>query len=126
MFVAGAPDPGEYRPYYLGFWGRIGAGFLPGSLWSRSGMAHREPPPGAWHVPGDMLMSVELVEREAARLHLPLRVIDVNQPEDDRALVEHYVRPDDVLPFLVRSDNDRLSGFEEFTPETVRRFLSHH
>jgi len=126
MFVAGAPDPGEDKPLGVGFWGRLATFVLPATIWEPNGLTHPPPEPGAWHLPGEMLMSIEIVEREAARLHLPVRIIDVNHSGTDRPLVDRYVGPDDLLPLVVRSDSGRLDGFESITPGAVRQFLSRH
>lgn len=122
MFVAGSPDLGDRAPLLLGYWGRIAAGAIPASVIAP------EPEPRTnevWHLPGEMRAAVEVVLAEVARLRVQLRVVDVNRPATDRYLVERYVTADDVLPLLIRSDQSRLSGLDEFTPKTVRRFLAH-
>jgi len=53
-----------------------------------------------------------------------LRLVDVNDPGEDRALVQQYVGVADVLPILLRSDGSRLEGEEAFTPRAVRRFMA--
>lgn len=126
MFVAGTPDPGDERPRTMTFWGRMFAGVAPGTLFAPSGLPEGEAVPGAWHLPGEMAMSVDIVRQETDRLHLPLRVIDVNRPGEDEPLLARYVGPEDVLPLVVRSDSGRLEGLDAITPANVRRFLSRH
>lgn len=123
LFVAGAPDPGELRPPIAGAWGRM---LMPASMVLSAGPPPSTPPPGAWHLPREMEMAVEVVMKEADRRQIPVRVVDVNRPGEDRPLVERYITPDDLLPLLVRSDNTRLEGFEQFTPAEIRQFLGHH
>ena len=124
LFVAGAPDPGDERPRPMPFWSRMMSGVAPGYPFAPSGLREGEVEPGAWHLPGDMQIAVDTVHEEATRRHLSVRVIDVNRPGPDRELVEKYVGSEDLLPLLVRSDNGRLDGLENFTPGAVRRFLS--
>lgn len=154
LFVAGAPDPGDTRPPTFTGFQRVLSLVVPPLLLENVNTQTEHPqyvgdskdrvitslfpphateltrsypplPVGAWHLPGDMMMALEVAQHETERLHLPLQVIDVNNVAD-RTLVDRYVGVGDVLPMLVRSDGTRLEGFESFEARKVRRFLGRH
>ncbi len=54
---------------------------------------------------------------------LSVKVVDVNDPGDDRELLRCYGIEESVLPVLVRPDGARLVGDSELEPERLRRFL---
>jgi hypothetical protein len=82
-------------------------------------------PAGALAWPPDQVMCAQRVLDLAKKAGRAVRLVDVNQPGDDRPLVAQYVGEADLLPLLVRSDGARLEGVEAFTSEAVRTFLAH-
>jgi hypothetical protein len=74
--------------------------------------------------PADQLACAQQLLDEAKRSRTTVRIVDVNFPlDEDRALVERFVGPSDILPLLVREDGSRLEGSEAFAPRTIRTFL---
>jgi hypothetical protein len=76
-----------------------------------------------WYLPPDQMTSLNLVLDVAGRRGHEVTVVDANRPGNQHALVDQYVRPNDVFPLLIRWDGARLDGTENFTPARVRRFL---
>jgi hypothetical protein len=64
------------------------------------------------------------LSKAAKRLGRTVKIVDVNQPGDDRTLVLRFVGPDDVLPIAVRSDGTRLEGVESFGSGSLQDFLA--
>lgn len=73
--------------------------------------------------PLDQVEVAQTVLDGAGPLGVQVEIVDVNLRGLDRAIVDRYVGPDDVLPVLARADGQRLVGSEEFTPGAVRGFL---
>jgi len=92
--------------------------------------AGRGPPPRAGGdlppaFPADQVMCATRAREAAKRAGRTVRVVDVNDPGEDRQLVERYIAATDILPVLLRSDGARLEGAESFAPRTLRQFLQH-
>jgi hypothetical protein len=84
----------------------------------------RERPSEPDAFPADQVMCAQQLLEAAKRLGRTVKIVDVNQPEVDRALVQRFVGPDDVLPIAVRSDGTRLEGTESFGPGALQEFLA--
>lgn len=74
--------------------------------------------------PPEQVMCAQRLLDVAKRMGRTVRIVDVEAPGEDAALVRQYVAPGDVLPMAVRSDGERLEGEESFDTATLRRFLS--
>lgn len=74
--------------------------------------------------PADHVMCALQLSKAAKRLGRTVKIVDVNQPGDDRTLVLRFVGPDDVLPIAVRSDGTRLEGVESFGSGSLQDFLA--
>lgn len=72
---------------------------------------------------GPQATIARMVSDLAARDGLDVKVVNVERPGDDLALVEASVRADTDLPLLVRPDGRRLEGAENFEPARVSKFL---
>lgn len=135
LFVAGDPALARVRAAStatsVGFVGRaLGWGLPPimtsgvrnagqPAAPSRSG-----PPEPREPIPPEHVRCAQQVLDVAKRSKREVRIVDVNRPGDDGALVARYVDVNDVLPILVRSDGARLEGEEAFTRSAIRRFLA--
>lgn len=76
-----------------------------------------------WHLPREMIASVDLVCEAASRVGKHVTLVDVNRPGIHQELVRRWVGKNDVFPLLIRSDGHRLEGTENFTAHKVRTFL---
>ena len=138
LFVAGEPELSpSVREVEAGMGDRLSSMFLgvaaPTIITRASAEAARPPESGfhrppltdsrRWHVPASQLMCESVVLEQAKRQGRIVLVVDANRPGDQQDLVDRWVRPNDALPLLVRSDGARLEGEENFTPGRVRRFL---
>ncbi len=74
--------------------------------------------------PADQVMCAQRLIDLAKRARCTVRVVDVNRPGSDRALVDRYVTVADVLPIAVRADGQRVVGVEQFEPPRLRQFLA--
>ncbi len=50
-------------------------------------------------------------------------LVDVNRPGEQQKLVDRYVVAEQIFPLLVRPNEDRLEGPEDFVPGRLRRFI---
>jgi len=128
LFLAGDPVLAQRQasrpPMYWGI-ARFfrGSALLPGGIADRMAPGREHPTePNAF--PADQVMVAQQLSEAAKRLGRTVMIVDVNQPGDDRALVQRFVGPNDVLPIAVRSDGTRLEGAESFDPGTLQDFLS--
>jgi len=128
LFLAGDPTLAERQASQPEMRGGFARFFLPAAAFGTgpegSGARRAADPAGPTAFPPEQLMCAQRLIDLARKLGRKVQVIDVNRPEDARALVERYVGPDDVLPIAVRSDGERLEGEEAFTPAVLRGFLS--
>ena len=139
LFVAGEPEstPSLHNSN-VGSLSHL-AGFMlgrlampPSSSGSAPGASSPTPSsPGAspleeapWHLPPQQVTCENLVVEVARQRQKTVLVIDVNRPEGQQALIEQWLRPNDVIPLLVRTDGARLDGAENFTPARVRKFVA--
>lgn len=105
--------------------GRLGSMLLPsGLLGDRP--EKREPASGqaVKELPLEQAQCVRLVLDVARRRRCPVQVIDVSRQSMPGAVIETRLGDTEPFPILVRPDGARLSGLAEFTPGSVRRFLS--
>jgi hypothetical protein len=134
LFVAGEPDSGvgSLQDSGASFFGRLGGGFAPATMYlgmhEKAAPVGETPPPStaqqrAWHLPPGQVDCVNMVLDLAERAGRKVTVIDVNRPLEHEELVHRWVRSDDLLPMLVRSDGPRLMGLEKFVPRKVRQFI---
>lgn len=133
LFVAGEPDPrGDSGHVVEKGTMRTLTGAIVGVRWVTPRETPRsasEPAPGAtgegpWALPAPHGQCVRLVEEAARKLARTVAVIDVNRPEGCQELIKRWVKPDGLLPLLVRRDGERLEGIEKFVPRTLRRFIA--
>jgi hypothetical protein len=133
LFVSGEPDsgPDPLQNVETSVFRRASGVMLGGLL---VGSPSHPPTPKAtpgeavtdqtpWHLPPPEAQCVAVVVAIAAEVRRSVVIVDVNRTEGHADLVERWVRPYDLFPFLVRSDGQRLEGQGEFTPRKVRRFL---
>jgi hypothetical protein len=59
----------------------------------------------------------------AMRCGAVVKLVDVDRPGDDAALMQSAISDEDVLPCLVRSDGQRLSGEALLAPSRLEAFL---
>ena len=129
LFLAGDPALAERqasRPPLYGGLARlvVPMALLPGGMGDRMAPG-RERPTGPDAFPADQVMCAQQLLEAAKRLGRAVKIVDVNQPGEDRALVQRFVGLDDVLPIAVRSDGTRLEGAESFGPGALQDFLAH-
>lgn len=117
LFAAGGPDHGD-DGRAIARRLRRQTGVLPGT-----GADLHSPVEPQWEFPVEQRSCILLVEEIAATTGDEVRVIDVNQPGEDRRLVERWAGPEAVLPLLVSPLGRRLEGAESFRPKRVRQFL---
>lgn len=122
LFVGSVPDPGDDGravAKQLYFFGRFGQLIL-------HGPSFLKPPEGEvpWRLPVEQMACIQLVLDLARPSGRVVRLVDVNQPGDDRELVERWEGQDGVLPTLVAPDGRQLAGVESFDRERVRKFLA--
>jgi len=138
LFVAGEPKTvPSLRESGAGLAPRV-AGMFTGNALIAAGAptqpwASTRPPHGSaesgtaggpeWYLPPDQMTSLNLVLDIAEHRGHEVIVIDANRPGNQQALVDQYVRPNDVFPILIRWDGARLEGDENFVPAKVRRFV---
>lgn len=120
LFAAGAPDAGDDGrdiASQLSFFRRFAQ--LPGHPDLR-------PPEGEipWNFPVGQRECIRLVLDIAESMGRVVKVVDVNRPAGDRALVERWAAAEAVLPLLVSPGGQRLEGADSFVPPRVRKFLS--
>jgi hypothetical protein len=124
LFVGGDPRLADSLGAFPRSFPRILGFVVPPTLLMGSG---RGAPPRAaeapWLIPSDQLMASERLSEALRGSHRTVKVVDVNQPGEDRALVERYLTSSDVLPVLVRADGARLEGANAFTRSNLRAFL---
>ncbi|HYB78343.1 MAG TPA: hypothetical protein VEG66_01095 [Thermoplasmata archaeon] len=77
-----------------------------------------------WHLPREVVASVELVCDAASRAGKHVTLVDVNRPGMHQELVQRWVGGNDVFPLLVRPDGSRLEGIENFNPHHLRAFVT--
>jgi hypothetical protein len=133
LFVTGEPDSGEdpLRDVETSVFNRFTGVMLGGAIAGTPAERHdrKRPAPDpfhetpGWHLPSSQQQCALLVLSVAPRTGWAVNVVDVNRPGEQRGLVERWVRPTDVFPFLLRPDGARLEGQEQFNPATLRRFL---
>jgi len=122
LFVASEPLRGDEGYVVTSQFHRLRA-FLqlppksPARTRDASGRTLREPPE-------DVGRCLRAAVEVAAELGTTVRVIDLERPGEDAALVERYVRPESLLPLLVSPHGERLEGMDAFVPSRLRRFLS--
>ena len=124
LFVGGDPQLAESLGAFPRAFPRLLGFIVPPTL--LIGSARGDPPRASeapWLIPADQLMASERLSEAIRGTPRTVKVIDANQPGDDRALVERYLTPADVLPVLVRPDGARLEGAEAFSPSNLRAFL---
>lgn len=134
LFVAGEPDSGvgdlrgsgasllfRWSGMLVPGVGRLGPGGAP----SPTSEPGESPPSEArpWHLPPQQTLCLNLVLELADELEREVTVVDMNQPGGQQALVKRWVGSADVVPILVRPDGARLSGLEQFTASTLRKFI---
>jgi hypothetical protein len=140
LFVAGEPQTSpDIRQTTAGMGERIAGLMIPGAGAAfkdlRFGHPENRPrtndleqPPSSgqphWHLPPSQVACLDMVMDAAERKRIGVLVVDVDRPGMFQDLVERYVRPNDVLPLLVRSDGARLGGEESFTAARVRKFIA--
>jgi hypothetical protein len=96
--------------------------FLPANL--VHARASRTDPEAEGPFPPEQVMSAQRLIDLAKRAHRSVRVVDVNRPGPDLALVQRYVTAADVLPIAVRADGTKLVGGESFERSALRAFLA--
>ena len=77
----------------------------------------------AWHVPRELIPSVNLVLDAAQRAGRRVTVVDVNRREGQQQLIDRWIGPKTTLPLLVRGDGACLEGSEKFLPKKIRQFV---
>jgi hypothetical protein len=87
---------------------------------------------GSAHEPSDLLPG-QIFGREAnearyvlavaGRCGARVKLVDVDHPGEDLALLQSAITEEDVLPCLVRADGQRLSGEEALSPAHLAAFL---
>lgn len=98
-----------------------------GAPWGATSWGGRQPGDDApGQVFGEAGRIGRLVLDVARRNGLSVKVVNVNDPGDDRVLTQRHLGPDDALPVLIRPDGARLAGEESFVPSTLERFLARH
>jgi len=124
LFVAGDPDLAGRLARFPGRAPRLGMFLIPPGLLLGSGPSVPPPDPTApWLIPVDQMLCVDRLSEAVQGTGRTVKVVDVNRPGDDRALVERWVGPEDVLPILVRQDGARIEGSEAFSRSRLREFL---
>lgn len=122
LFLSGPPTIREVRP--------LAPHILP-AMTFRTYQGPSEPW-GDWE-PGDVLPDQvygeqgrcgRMVLELAARAGVSVKIVNVEDPGEDRILVSRWVGPDEQLPMLVRPDGATLSGEADFVPAIVKRFLA--
>jgi hypothetical protein len=87
---------------------------------------------GGVHEPGDLrpgqlygaqASDARYVLSIAKRCGAFVKLVDVDNPGDDAALVQRTITNDDALPCLVRADGEHLSGEDCLTPRRLEAFL---
>ena len=121
MFAAGEEDRGDDGREIASRYHRR---FLLPTFPSRWDARTDRPEEPRWHFPVEQAMCVRLVAELAESLGKPLKIVDVNRPEDDRDLVSQWLDANASLPVLVAPDGRRLERLESFVPARVRRFLA--
>jgi hypothetical protein len=133
LFVAGEPDRGldPLRDVETSVFRRA-AGVLVGGAIVGAPSEHRDgelrrdptaPAPVPWHLPAPQAQCAAIVLEIAHTTGVSVTVLDINLASSPREVIDRWVRPDDLLPLLVRGDGVRLQGLEEFVPGKIRRFL---
>jgi len=125
LFLGGDPDLPAMRQPIRQRYTMLERLFLPRT--TGAGPSTPVPPrdPAApWPYPVAHVMCAQRLADAARRTGRAVKTVDVNRPGEDRALVEGFVGPNDVLPFVVRSDGARLEGAESFTPAALRKFVA--
>ena len=125
LFVGGDPDLAGTLSRFPKAHPVAASFFVPGTLFlGASRRGEPRPPEAPWLIPPSQMLCVERLAKAVERSGATVKVVDVNRPGDDRALVERYVNAEDVLPIVVRPDGARLEGEEAFTPAALRKFVT--
>jgi hypothetical protein len=123
LFLGSDPslaDPLGAHPAALTWMSR----FLPANLVAGRAEGATEAAEAEGPFPPDQVMCAQRLIDLARRTHRSVRVVDVNRPGADRALVQRFVAPEDILPIAVRADGQRLVGTEGFGRTALRAFLA--
>jgi hypothetical protein len=128
LFVSGSLDPDQLPPDQRAIVGLQIIGPMGFPLRAPVG-ARSDPHPARNEAPPETVLApesvtcVNLVLEQAAQAEREVTLVNVEAPGPRRPLVERWVRPNTLLPLMVRFDGATLSGSEEFTPSNVRRFV---
>lgn len=74
--------------------------------------------------PADQVLCAQRVTDAATKAGKAVKIVDVNDPGDDREMVQRFVGESSILPIAVRFDGARLEGAEAFTGRAVRHLLA--
>jgi len=77
-----------------------------------------------WHLPPQVLASVQLVCDLVSQAGKHVTLVDVNRSGGQLELVRRWVGDNDVFPLLIRTDGSRVEGIENFTARKIRTFVT--